>query len=376
MRQLLAAILTDFNRPLSLDYLEAYSPSYGQALVSVVASGICGAQLAEIRGDKNPDMPLPRLLGHEGIGIVEEVGQGVKRVKPGDRVCMHWRRGDGVESEPPLYVKDFASYLGSQKASMTAGKVVTFATHSVCSENRLTPVPEDTPDELAMLLGCSLSTALGVVENEADVKFGESVLIIGCGGLGLNLILAAKLRQAGRIYAMDIHPEKEAMALAMGATAYIDARIRSGSSAGMPQSPDTTLRWSGEPSNWTERKYPSDKCDVVIDTSGDSRIIGFTLSQCLAPSGRFVMVGQPRDRVMIEFPQGLFAGSGQTIRATQGGRFNPSVDIPRYVAAWRAGRLNLDGLISHRLPLSQINDGLDLVRNGQAGRILIQCADQ
>lgn len=351
---ILAALLTDFNRPLALDWMEPSPLQYGQVLVRVIASGICGAQLSEIRGEKNPDMPLPRLIGHEGIGVVETIGYGVKRVKIGDRVCMHWRKGEGIECDPPTYGKNFGMYCPSRFA-MTGGQVVTFATHSICSENRLTAVLGDAPDELVMLLGCSLSTALGVVENQANVKIGESVLIIGCGGLGLNLILAAKIRGAGNIFVIDIHPEKEALAMAMGATAFFG-----------PKHDAFPL--------WIPR--PSETCDVIIDTSGDSEVIAFTLEYCLAPSGRFIMVGQPKPgtSITIENARHLFDGAGKTIMATQGGRFSPSVDIPRYIQAWRAGRLNLDGIISHRLPLSEINAGLDLVRAGHAGRVLIDCA--
>lgn len=351
----LAALLTDFNRPLVLDWIEPSPLQYGQVFVKVIASGICGAQLSEIRGEKNPDMPLPRLIGHEGIGVVENIGYGVKRVKIGDRVCMHWRKGEGIESDPPTYAKNFGCYCPSWQ-TMTGGQVVTFATHSICSENRLTTVPGDAPDELVMLLGCSLSTALGVIENEANVKIGESVLIIGGGGLGLNLILAAKLRQAGRIYVMDIHSKKAAAAIMMGATAFFGSK-------------------HDEFPLWTP--HPTEPCDVIIDTSGDPDAIAFTLEHCLAPSGRFIMVGQPKlgASITIENARHLFDGTGKTIMATQGGRFSPSVDIPRYVAAWRAGRLNLDGIISHRLPLSEINAGLDLVRAGHAGRVLIDCAE-
>lgn len=361
-----AAILTKHNAPLELMEILWGDLRHGQVKVQIIATGICGAQLAEIRGEKNPEAPLPRLMGHEAVVRILECGRGVKVVKPGDKAIAHWRKGSGVESQFPHWSCLEGEFNMTYRATRESGLITTFSTHSVISGNRLTPVPEDTPDELCCLLGCSLSTALGVIENEANVKIGESVLIIGCGGLGLNLILAAKLRQAGRIYVMDIHPDKEAQAMAMGATAFIDASIK-----------NFTARSPFPPWPATLRLYPSEKCDVIIDTSGDPEVIGFTLEHCLAPSGRFIMVGQPKPgaSITIENARHLFEGSGKTIMATQGGRFSPSVDISRYVAAWRAGRLNLDGIISHRLPLSDINAGLDLVRAGHAGRVLIDCAE-
>lgn len=345
---MIAAVLTKFNEPLEIRDIFWNRQEYGQVFVKVLVTGICGAQLSEIRGEKNPDAPLPRLLGHEACVEVLEVGKGVKTVKPGDRCIAHWRKGDGVESDFPVwYSEGFPSHY-------TSGLITTFSTHSVLSENRLTAVPNDTPPELCALLGCGLSTALGTIENEADVKFGERVLIIGCGGLGLNLILAAKLRQASEIWACDIYEAKAETAKGMGATGFIDCRT-----AVIDQ-------------NFNEGQF-----DVVIDTSGNSQIIELGIKS-MASSGRLVMVGQPKPRtgITIENARHMFDGDGKSITATQGGGFSPALDIPRYVAMWCAGRLNLEGLVSHRLPLSRINEGLDLVRNGQAGRVMISCEEQ
>lgn len=349
---MLAAILTAHNASLELREIKwFYHPNfvnleYGQVLVKIHSSGICGAQLSEIRGDKNEGSPLPRLLGHEAVGEVIDIGYGVTKVSVGQKVVCHWRRGDGVESQNAMWY--YASSIGIHHHS--AGLIATFATHSVISENRLTPVPDDTPDDLAVLLGCGLSTALGTIENEANLKIGESVLIIGCGGLGLNLILAAKMRQAGEITVFETHISKMESAMQMGATYF----------------------WVPVNDN-----YPvSVLFDVVIDTTGnpDAMAAGLKL---LAPSGRFIMVGQPKPGQCVQIPnaRNLFSGDGCRIMATQGGRFNPTRDIPKYIAAWRAGRLNIDGIVTHRFPLSEINAALDCVRNGQAGRVLVDCAE-
>lgn len=254
---------------------------------------------------------------------------------------------------------------GYTEPDYSAGQVTTFSQYSVVSENRVTVIPSDVPIELATLLGCSLSTALGTIEHEANLLMGESVLIIGCGGLGLNLILAAKLRQAGRIVAMDVFPEKGVSATQMGVDCFVDSSVKN-------------LNISNPfICSATSQDYPQGEFDMVIDTSGDVEAIAEGISK-LAPSGRFIMVGQPkpRENVMLTNARHFFDGTGKTIMATQGGRFEPSIDIKRYVDAWRAGRLNVEGIVTHRLPLMEINSAIELVRNGQAGRVIINCNDQ
>jgi S-(hydroxymethyl)glutathione dehydrogenase/alcohol dehydrogenase len=334
-----AAVLVELNAPLVVEEVEECPLRYGQVLVRGIASGICGAQLQEIAGEKGNGKFLPHLLGHEGCGTVIQIGLGVTTVAVGDRVVMHWRKGAGIEADFPRYV-----FRGRE---ISSGKVTTFSEYSVVSENRVTAVSSSTPYELCALLGCGLSTALGTIERDAAVKFGESVLVIGVGGLGVNLILAARLANAALIAAVDVERGKESLALSTGADCFIHAD-----------------------DSW-ERFTPA--CDVVIDTTGNRHAISKGLA-LLKPSGRFVMVGQPKpfESVEIFCARDMFAGEGKSIKATQGGGFRPEVDIPRYVALHQAGRLNLSGLITDVVPLSEINRGVDLVRGGKAGRVLVK----
>ncbi len=331
-----AAVLTQLNSPLEICDLVHGDPGFGQVLVKILQSGICGAQLAEIRGEKSNARFLPHLLGHEAAGEVLLVGPGVTRVKAGNKVICHWRQAAGVQSEPARY------YCETVRAEFVGGgAITTFQEQALISENRLTPVPHDVSNDLSALLGCGLSTALGTIENEADLKFGETVLIIGCGGLGANLILAAKLRQASFISVVDV-ADKNCFALNMGADAF-----------------------SHQVSHL--RKFDF---DVVIDTTGNEAAIAEGIG-ALGSGGRFVMVGQPNRSITIPNARDLFSGEGKRIIATQGGQFRPDKDIPRYVAMWRAGLLKLDGLVTHSFPLDEINQGLDLVRQGQAGRVMV-----
>jgi S-(hydroxymethyl)glutathione dehydrogenase / alcohol dehydrogenase len=325
-----AAVLRELNAPLSIEQIDTDTPEVGQVLVRVLTAGICGAQLQEIRGEKGG--PLPHLLGHEGVGIVQAVGEGVTTVRLNDKVVMHWRKGAGMEC--PQFPEYFAP---RENHWFTSGKVVTFAEYALCSENRLTRVPADTPNDLCALLGCGLSTALACIENDAELRFGETVAVVGCGGLGLNLIRAAKARGAGCITGHDI-VDKSDEALGAGACGF--------------------TRPSAE---WT--------ADVIFDTTG----LGAWIER-LNPSGRYIFVGQPPRNTAIAMPNALhlFDGDGKTVRATQGGGFQPARDVPRYVELWRSGRLRLDGIVTHRVTLDTINDGLDLMRAGKAGRVMVE----
>ena len=202
-----AVILETINAPLVVGEVELGDLTLGQILVKNVVSGICGSQLQEIAGAKGNAKFVPHLLGHEGCGIVESVGEGVTKVKKGDKVILHWRKGDGIESGFPTYI-----YKGKK---MQSGKVTTFSEYSIVSENRVTKVPDDVPIDLCALLGCGLSTALATIEHEAKVKPGESVMVVGLGGLGACLIKSAVLAQANPIIAVDIHDHKKDTALSL-----------------------------------------------------------------------------------------------------------------------------------------------------------------
>lgn len=331
-----AVILEKLNSELAIGDVELTPLQYGQVLVQNIVSGLCGAQLQEIAGLKGNANFLPHLMGHEGCGIVQEIGPGVNTVRVGDKVVMHWRKGDGIEAP-------FPKYRYNDK-DMSSGKVTTLSEYSIVSENRLTTVPSDTPEELCALLGCGLTTALGVITNEAEVKLGESVLIIGSGGVGLNLIQGAKLVSAYPIVAVDVVDEKRDICLEVGATHFINSR--------------------------TEKI--DQKFDVIIDTTGIPEVIAEATTY-LSNTGRLILVGQPKPGQSVEIPTAgkLFDGIGKAIKATQGGKTNPTDDIPRYIKLHKAGLLDITKIITHRFDLEQINDAFELLRSGKAGRIMI-----
>ena len=334
-----AAILEQIDAPLAVREVELTELKFGQVLVKVLVSGLCGAQLHEIKGHKGNAKFLPHLMGHEGCGIVEEIGLGVTTVEPGDKVVMHWRPGSGIESPFPNYILD--------GKTISSGKVTTLNEYSIVSENRITKIPYDTPSVLAAMLGCSLTTALGIIDNECDLKFGESVGILGCGGVGLNLIQAAKMKNASPIYAVDINQEMCDLSTEMGADVFANS-IRH-----LP----TTM-------------------DVIIDTSGVPEVISDAYDR-LSPSGRLILVGQPTPGKSVELPNAvsMFDGSGKSIRATQGGRTDPEKDIPRYIKLALSGSLDYESLHTDTFFLDEVNEAFDLLRSGNAGRIMIRIGD-
>src|SRR5271154_3365365 len=211
-----AAILVQSREPLVVDEIALPETlGVGQVLVKVLYSTICGAQLNEIAAIKGPDKFLPHLLGHEASAQVIEAGPGVTTVKPSDTVVLHWRPSQGIQCQPPAYT------WRDQK--LNAGWVTTFNDYAVISENRMTTIAPDYDLKVAPLLGCAVTTAAGVINNDAGVKIGESVVVFGVGGVGLNVVQFAQLVGAYPIVAVDIVDGKLAMAKSRGATHCIDS---------------------------------------------------------------------------------------------------------------------------------------------------------
>lgn len=333
-----AAILEKINSPLIIDDIEIPKLEIGQVLVKVYSSGICGSQLQEITGEKGPDLYLPHLLGHEGAGIIEEIGQGITQVKIGDHVVLHWRKGKGLESDYPKY-KWGDRIVGG-------GAVTTFNEYAVVSENRLTSIDNDIPFDIAALFGCSITTGMGIIENDAQLKMGQSIAVIGCGGVGLNVIQGAKLIGIDKIAAIDVNPRKLEMAKSFGARLLLDI--------------------NSDPRRISILKG----FDVIVDTTGQPELIAKAY-ELMAPGGKMIMAGIPRFDQSLTLPNISKAFTGKQLIASQGGQCNPNEDIPRYLRLYREGKLKLDDLITHRFPLEKINEALDVVRRSEAGRCII-----
>lgn len=343
-----AAILTEQKKPLIIDTIELPDAlEIGQVLVKIHFSGICGSQLGEIEGVKGEDKYLPHLLGHEASGTVLAVGPGVKHVKCDDKVVLHWRKGLGIEGAPPKY--------RWQGKDVNAGWVTTFNEYAIVSENRVTVIPSDSDLEVAALFGCAVTTGFGVIINNARLKIGESIVIYGAGGIGLNIIQAASLVSAYPIIAVDLHDGRLNLAREMGATHLINANRE-------------------DPLPKIQEITQSHGIDCFIDNTGKPNIIklGYQITK---PQGRVTLVGVPRQGDDISI-YSLPLHFGKAISGSHGGEAEPHIDIPRYHTLYRHGRIKLKELISEQYSLDQVNMAIDRMKMGALnGRCLIKLMD-
>jgi S-(hydroxymethyl)glutathione dehydrogenase/alcohol dehydrogenase len=338
-----AAILAESRKPLVVD--EVGLPEtleVGQVLVRVLYTSICGAQLNEIAAAKGPDKFLPHLLGHEASAIVVEIGPGVTTVKASDTVVLHWRPGRGIQGRPPSY-----TWRG---AKLNAGWVTTFNELAVVSENRMTAISPDFDLKIAPLLGCAVTTAAGVINNDAKVRIGESVVVFGVGGVGLNVVQFAYLAGAHPIVAVDLIDDKLDMAKARGASHGLNAARIS------------------DLSSEIHRIVGDHGPDKVIETTGAKHVIELAYDLTHA-DGTCVLVGVPSEKVTIYT---LPIHFNKVLTGSHGGDAVPNVDIPRLIRLSQAGRLSLDGIITHEFSLDDINVALDVMRGGSAGRVLLK----
>ena len=338
----LAAVLVEQRRPLEIAELEIPALRHGQVLVEIAATRICGSQLGEIAGAKGPDKYLPHLLGHEAGGVVREIGPEVHHVKIGDRVVVHWRPGRGIEAGG-------STYLRADGSKVNAGNITTFQQFTVVSENRLTAVPADLNFEFCALLADTLTTGFGVITHDAKVRIGESLVIIGCGGIGLGAVLGAHLAGAYPVIAVDIHDHKLTKARAYGATHVINSTFTDFPTA--------------------VRTFLDGPADVVIDGTGQPAVIeqAFALT---SPTGRCVIFGVMVHNQKISLNT-LPLHFGKVLTGSHGGGSQPADDIPRLVRMHRAGRFNPSGFVTDRLPLENVNDAIGRMRSGEVIHAMI-----
>jgi S-(hydroxymethyl)glutathione dehydrogenase/alcohol dehydrogenase len=328
-----AAVLERLGVPLAVSEVEVSPPVGAQVLVRIRASGICGKQLHEIAGDCGSDRFLPHLLGHEGAGQVIAVGPDVRLVAPGDHVVLHWRKGAGGEGPFPVY------HRGAERVG--GGAVTTFNEYALVAENRLTAIDKDVPFDVAALMGCAVTTGLGVVFTDARLKAGQTIAVLGAGGVGLNVIQGARISGVESIVAIDLNEEQLARAEAFGATeAWDDPQHMAGA-------------------------------DVIVDTTGDVGLIAVAYD-LVAPGGLVIMVGQPPRGVDLVLRDAARNFKGKRLMDSEGGGTEPNTDIPRYLGFWRRGMLKLSELITHRFPLDDVNVALDAARSGRAGRVILE----
>lgn len=360
---MLAAVLRNLNQPLDVTEVEIEAPRAGEVRVRMEASGVCHSDLSVIEG-KIP-FPTPMVLGHEGAGVVEEVGPGVTRVSQGDHVIVSWvatceRCFFCLRGQPQLCQSGISSFGsmddGTTRLSLGGEKLyhglnaATFAEQTILRQTAVVPIPRDIPLGVAALVGCAVTTGVGAAIHTARVKPGEQVAIIGCGGVGLSIIEGCRVAGASRIIAIDPVEHRRQAALKFGATDSLPG------GDGATQEVKALTDGHG--------------ADVVFEAVGVAALQkqAFDMTR---PGGRSIFVGLPGLDAEPAFKTFFMVTGEKQIRGCFYGSARPARDFPMLLDLYRAGRIDLDGLVSQTLPLTRINEAFDSLRKGEHLRTVI-----
>jgi Zn-dependent alcohol dehydrogenase len=355
--------------PLEVSDVELAPPGPGEVLVRLSASGVCHSDLNA--ADGTSATRCPAVLGHEGAGVVAAVGPGVQ-VEVGTPVALSWMPSCGDCDECVRGLTHLCRVAwsamghgglldGTPRISRDGTPVYhysflsTFATAAVVPERSIVPIPEGIPFEVAALVGCAVATGVGAVWLTAGVRPGDRVAVFGCGGVGLSAVLGALSVGATPVIAVDISSEKLARAEALGARA---------------------VAWAGSPQATADAVEGASGggVDYAIEATGrpDAMLAAFLSTR---PHGAAVLIGIGRSDAVLSLPAILIPRAERRILGSAYGSIRPRRDFPTILALYAQGRLPLDRLITHRLPLDAAQDALDLVRNGTAVRAVLALDD-
>lgn len=362
-----AAVLPETGASIDVREVELAAPGPEEVLVRIHASGVCHSDLNAVDGTSATRCPA--VLGHEGSGVVEAVGPGVD-MRVGQRVALSWMPSCGRCEECVRGLTHLCSRAwsgmghgglldGTPRLSWERGPIYhysylsTFADAAVVPERCVIPIPDDVAFEVAALVGCAVSTGIGAVWNTARVRPGERVAVIGCGGVGLSAVLGALAVGASPVIAVDLSEPKLELARRVGATG--------------------SVRWAGSAEATADaiRAASEGGVDYAIEATGRPEAMLAAFLSC-RKQGAAVLIGiSPSDAILplpaIEIPR-----SERRILGSAYGSVRPERDFPNILRLHAEGRLPLERLVTHRLPLAKTSDALDLVRTGQAVRAVLQ----
>lgn len=354
-----AAFLPAVGSPLEITGIRLPEPGPGQVRVRLAAAGVCHSDLSLTNGTMR--VPVPAVLGHEGAGTVVSVGEGVTHVAPGDGVVLNWAPSCGDCHPCSLgevwLCADALTGAGNVHAATEDGtdlhpglNVAAFAEETVVAGNCVLPVPDGVPLTDAALLGCAVLTGWGAIHHSARVRQGESVVVYGVGGVGLATIQAARIAGASPIIAVDVSPEKEALARAAGATEYVVAS-------------ETTAK--------EVRKLTGGQgADVAVECVGRATTIR-TAWDSTRRGGRTTVVGIGGKDQQVTFHALELFHWGRTLSGCVYGNSDPARDLPVLAEHIRAGRLDLSALVTERITLDGIPGAFDNMLAGKGGRALV-----
>jgi alcohol dehydrogenase len=362
-----AAVLERTGGSLEVEELELEPPGPGEVLVRLAASGVCHSDLNAIDG--TAETRCPAVLGHEGAGVIESVGPDVTRVATGDHVALSWAPSCGACAE---CLRDLPQHCSTAIPAMQAGALPdgttrlsrdgepiyhysllsTFAEACVVAESSCIPIPSDTPFAVAGLVGCAVTTGVGSVWRTAGVRPGDRVAIVGCGGVGLSALMAAVAAGAEHVIAVDTQPEKLEVAMQLGAAAGVG--------------------WAGSAEQTAElvREISGGGVDYAIEATGrpEAMLAAFLSTRA---RGAAVLIGIPAADAVLPLPALSIPRLERRVLGSLYGSSRPERDFPLILELYRSGRLPLDRLISHRLPLDEVEQGFELLRSGAALRVVL-----
>ncbi len=340
-----AAVLFECNKPLKI--INDITPppiERGQVFVELAYSGVCHSQIMEISGGRGHDPYLPHLLGHEGSGIVREVGEDVTKVAPGDKVVLGWIKGVGIDSKLPKYKH------GS--LMLNAGGVTTFNSHAIVSENRCVKLPKQFPLEIAVLFGCAVPTGAGMALNEIYVSSDQTVAVYGLGGIGIIALMALKSKGCNNIIAVDIQSSKLELAKKLGAAHVINAL-------------DT------DPVIEINAITSGRGVDFAIDAAGRTKTIEQAFMSLKRGGGICIFASHPPTGEKLQLDPYDFI-IGKNLRGSWGGASQPDTDTKLYSEMYLSGKLPIQLLLERKYSLDNINDAIDDLASGQVMRPLIE----
>lgn len=360
-----AAVFREVGRPMAIEDVTLADPKPGEALVRIAGTGVCHSDYHIIKGEWAS--PLPIVLGHEASGVVEAVGAGVTQAAPGDHVVLSFAPNCGqcaycVGGRPHLC----SAYLNIQGGGLLDGtsrlsrgnetiymfgKMASFAEYVVVAGASLIPIRRDVPLAKAALIGCAVMTGVGAALNTAGIEAGSTVMVVGCGGVGLNCIQGARLASAARIIAVDVADDKLEFARRFGATDVVNSR-------------------RDDPVAAARELTGGLGVDYALEAIG----LQATIEQCyhaVRRGGMAVVVGMAPDGVKASIPARALAGNEKTLKGCFYGSTRPRIDMPRLLDFYVDGRLLLDELVTRTYPLEQINEAFDDLGRGGVGRGLL-----
>ncbi|WP_115788623.1 S-(hydroxymethyl)mycothiol dehydrogenase [Arthrobacter silvisoli] len=354
-----AVVVREKNAPATIETILVPEPGPGEALVDVLSCGVCHTDLHYKLGGIGNDYPY--LLGHESTAVVSQVGPDVTDVKPGDRVILNWRAVCGncraCAKGQPQYC--FATHNATQKMTLEDGTplspalgIGSFAEKTLVAAGQCTKIDDDVDPAAVGLLGCGIMAGIGAAMNTGEVKRGESVAVIGCGGVGIAAIAGAKLAGATTIIAVDLDPAKVEIAKTLGAT----HGVVSSETDAVEAIRDLT---------------DGNGADVVIDAVGRPE----TYKQAFYArdlAGRVVLVGVPTPDMKLELPLLDVFGRGGSLKSSWYGDCLPSRDFPMLVDQYRLGRLPLDAFVSERIGLGDVEAAFEKMHRGEVLRSVVE----